>query len=342
MAYLSIIIPVYNVEKYIRRCIEGIYAQNYNDVEIILVDDGSKDSSGIICDALAQKDNRIKVIHKENGGCSEARNVGISAATGKYICFIDSDDEWFPGTLNKLLEKNNQEYDMVIYGAKTVTSDGELLGYERTKEEKSYNDLIEVKDFLVNLKPEDRSWGLNYIWNRLYKANIIKDNNITFDTSINLGEDFVFNCEVMKHISSLKVVDDMLYCYYKYFQNQLTMRFREDELKRRDFIFETHKNLYLHHGIYEVYKKNCYIEEGLLTHYGIMKTAYVDCKLNFKETVDYVKSFFQSVHYEALLEFLNYDNKSVKLVVRKLYKMKNSYLLAIVMMILRKKNALKK
>lgn len=342
MDKLSIIIPVYNVEKYIRRCVESIYAQNYDDIEIILVDDGSKDNSGKICDELAEKDRRIKVVHKENCGCSMARNTGISLATGKYICFIDSDDEWFPNILNTLFAKNKYDYDMMIYGAKTVTSDGELLGYERANEERSYRDLKEVRSFLENLLPEERSWGLNYIWNRIYKTSLIIENKISFDTTLNLGEDFVFNCEVMKHLSSLYVSTDILYCYYKYFQNQLTMRFRNNELERRDTMFEAHKNLYCYHGLYENYKKNCYIEEGLLTHYSIMKISYADCNLSLGETVEYIRNFLESEHYVALVEFLNYNKNVVKPIIRLLYKIKNPYLIAILEILLRKKNILKK
>lgn len=341
MVKLSIIIPVYNVEKYIKRCVESIYAQNYKDIEVILIDDGSSDNSGKICDELASVDDRLKVVHKKNGGCSAARNLGISMATGKYICFVDSDDEWFPDMLNTLLEKNDSDYDMIIYGAKTVTVKGEILGYERSRKEKYYKGRSEVKEFLQDLSPDDKSWGLNYIWNRLYKTDVIKENNILFNTKLNLGEDFVFNCEIMKYISSVYVSDELLYCYYKYFQNQLTMRFRENELERRDIMFEVHKNLYRYYEIYDQYKKNCYIEEGVLTHYSIMKTTYADCKLGLRDTVKYIDGFLKSEHYIALVEYLNYKKDAVNIIMKCLYRLKNQYFIAIFAMVLRKRNILK-
>lgn len=109
---ISVVVPVYNVEKYLEKCVESIKTQVYDNLEILLVDDGSTDSSGELCDKYAKDDSRIKVIHKENGGLSDARNAGIEAATGKYICFIDSDDYIEPemmSVLYELAEKNNAE-----------------------------------------------------------------------------------------------------------------------------------------------------------------------------------------------------------------------------------------
>ena len=101
---ISVIIPVYKVEKYINRCVESVLVQNYHNIEVILVDDGSPDNCGIICDKYAETDSRIKVIHKKNGGLSDARNAGLDIATGQYICFIDSDD---------YIEKEYEDIDVI-------------------------------------------------------------------------------------------------------------------------------------------------------------------------------------------------------------------------------------
>ena len=102
---ISVIVPVYNVEKYLPRCIDSILAQSFTDFELILVDDGSKDSSGKICEAYVTKDDRVKVLHKENGGASTARNAGIEIARGTWICFIDSDDYVLPNYLQGMYER---------------------------------------------------------------------------------------------------------------------------------------------------------------------------------------------------------------------------------------------
>ena len=100
---ISIIVPVYNIEEYLPRCIESILNQTYNNLELILVDDGSKDKSGEICDAYAKKDNRVVVLHKENGGSSSARNAGIAIAKGEYLGFVDSDDYIEPDMYEKMV-----------------------------------------------------------------------------------------------------------------------------------------------------------------------------------------------------------------------------------------------
>lgn len=103
MKKLSVVVPVYNVEQYLKRCVDSIINQNYPNIEIILVDDGSKDSSGKLCDFFAKQDKRIKVIHQTNGGLSSARNTGIENASGYYINFLDSDDELLPNIFNDLI-----------------------------------------------------------------------------------------------------------------------------------------------------------------------------------------------------------------------------------------------
>ena len=114
--FLSIIIPVYNVEKYLHQCVDSVLAQNLDSFEIILVDDGSPDNAGKICDEYAEKDARVKVIHKENGGLSKARNTGIDAAEGEYIIFLDSDDWWNPlVSVNAMLEKVKAEPDVDMF-----------------------------------------------------------------------------------------------------------------------------------------------------------------------------------------------------------------------------------
>lgn len=169
---ISIIVPVYNVEKYLEKCINSILTQTYQNLEIILVDDGSMDNSGEICDEYAKKDERIKVIHKENGGLSDARNAGIEIATGKYIGFVDSDD--YIGKdmyeyLIRLIQKENA--DISICGHKIVFQKeenneikGEILDEEI--------EIWDTKKAIVELLKQEKIH--DYAWNKLYKKELFE------------------------------------------------------------------------------------------------------------------------------------------------------------------------
>ena len=124
MLMISVIVPVYNTEQYLPRCIESILSQSFTDFELLLIDDGSTDGSGKICDAYAEKDNRIRVFHKENGGVSSARNMGLDEAKGEWVYFVDSDDELLHDGLQVLFDNTNKEVDVVLAGFEEVSEEG--------------------------------------------------------------------------------------------------------------------------------------------------------------------------------------------------------------------------
>ena len=140
MKKISVIVPVYNVEKYLNDCIDSIINQTYKNIEIILVDDGSNDSSGSICDEYAKKDNRVRVIHKVNGGLSSARNAGLDEVTGDYVMFCDSDDMFLPTSCEVMfeeIEKRNADY--IVGNYQNCTEEGELWENPVFNKEKYYS-----------------------------------------------------------------------------------------------------------------------------------------------------------------------------------------------------------
>ena len=203
---ISIIVPVYNVEKHISECIESLLNQTYQNLEIVLVDDGSTDESGKICDKFAQKDNRIKVYHKPNGGVSSARNYGLEKATGKYISFCDSDDQMTSQMIEKLfnaLQEHNVK--MAMCGYKQINDNGEK---DHKKESRLYcidaeNDLFEIIS-----SPE---LNLSAVWNKMFEASEIK--KLKFDHSISWGEDQIFVFDFLKNNKEFFYVGEMLYVY---------------------------------------------------------------------------------------------------------------------------------
>lgn len=205
---ISIIVPVYKAENRIKLCVESVLAQTYEDYELILVDDGSPDASGTICDEYAKTDMRIKVIHKKNGGASHARNCGIKQARGEYITFLDSDDTLDREFLFKTLEYIGQN-DIYISGIKMVGGQQNADYIPRIAEEISISELYEK--IFVDI-PQICVSGP---WCKLFKRNIIVDNNIAFNPMLRCGEDTDFNLTYMRFAKSAYVDNHSYYNYYR-------------------------------------------------------------------------------------------------------------------------------
>ena len=193
---ISIIVPVYNAQKYIKRCVESILNQSYQKWELILIDDGSKDDSSLICDELKQTDSRIHVVHSVNQGASAARNRGLDEAAGDYITFVDADDWVEPNHLEVLVNQIDSDVDLCInsfiadlyYGSRPY----------QYKEVKTQDNIESINAFFTILLQHSQ-----FLWNKLFKSNIINDNHIRFNTSISLGEDNIFILEYLNYIRGL-------------------------------------------------------------------------------------------------------------------------------------------
>jgi glycosyltransferase involved in cell wall biosynthesis len=213
MPKISIIIPVYNVEKYLRRCIESILSQSINDFEVILVNDGSSDQSGSIADEYKSKanDQRIIVIHKENGGVSSARNAGLSVASGDYVWFVDGDDWIEPNALEEILsEIENLEVDLVVFGNARVGKNIRLVNSLTLNKPGLYN--FEILDFYKNYYFSNK---VGFVpWNKIYRREVIRNNHILFDTEEAFGEDLLFNLYFYLNINTICFSNGVYYNYY--------------------------------------------------------------------------------------------------------------------------------
>lgn len=203
---VSVIIPVYNVEKYLEKCIDSILAQTLTDFELILVNDGSTDKSRDICDKYAQTDRRVKVIHKQNGGVSSARNEGIEKADGKYVTFIDSDDCILPDYLQQLL---SLESDLSICGNISMSDMKELS--RKIPEEEFFCDRDTI-DY-ANLYAQN----LMYMpWGKMFRRDIIMKQNLRFFSNISIGEDSMFVADYLKYVNTVSVHNYAGYIYNSY------------------------------------------------------------------------------------------------------------------------------
>lgn len=185
---ISIIVPLYNTEQYLSRCIDSILSQSFTKYELLLVDDGSTDGSGDICDVYAEKDNRICVFHKENGGVSSARNLGLEKAKGEWICFVDSDDELLPSGLQVLVDGISDEVSMVMAGYK-VYDDNDSITYSI---DKTVSRIIDQEQAMKELfAPSDYKYQ-GYIWGKLLRVSEIKRHELHFSKEIFFNEDRLF------------------------------------------------------------------------------------------------------------------------------------------------------
>ena len=189
---VSIIVPVYNVADYLRRGIESVLSQSFQDFELILVDDGSTDDSGVICDEYAARDRRIRVAHKGNGGVSSARNVGLDLAVGEWVFFMDPDDELFPDGLATLVGGISEDVDIVMGGYEEYRIDGTLLRTIDPSLKKAFLD--KSKSLRPLFAPYSSDFGyVGHAWLRLYRMRVIRENGIRFDESIAIREGTLFN-----------------------------------------------------------------------------------------------------------------------------------------------------
>lgn len=208
---ISVIIPVFNGEKYLQRCVDSILAQSFTDFEVFLVNDGSTDGSGALCDAYARRDARVHVLHKEKSeGAGPARNSGLDAASGRFILFLDADDHIEKNMFELLLHtQRTHNCDLVICSYDNFV-DG-VEGYtdcERYAPE-SLTDQAAVRDFFIAHFPQGR---VGYLWNKLYKADIIRENRLRFPAMRRL-QDGVFNIGYFGCIHSCAIIEQPLYHY---------------------------------------------------------------------------------------------------------------------------------
>lgn len=220
MEKVSIIVPVYNVVNKIQKCIQSLLEQDYSNIEIIFIDDGSNDGSGSILDKI--QDCRVKVYHKENGGVSSARNLGLEKMDKQgYVLFIDADDYIDKNYVSKMVKAclNNRND---LFGCRFVKED--IFGKRIVKEEKSIN-YTDKYSVILN----DKYCG-GYVWNKIFDKNIILEHNLNFDTAISYAEDMLFILEYLKYVENVVVIKDEIYHYVMYEDSVTNRAFDEHNI----------------------------------------------------------------------------------------------------------------
>ncbi len=319
MSKISIIIPIYKVEQYIDKCIQSILAQTFTDFELLLIDDGSPDKSGEMCDAWAQKDSRVVVIHKENGGVSSARNVGLENAKGEYIMFCDSDDYVEPTWCEELLGMIEQHPNSWCFcGCNCVDAYDNVFGPNCV-----YNTSV-----VYQTLPISEYWNIyttNYsalLWIRIFQTSIIKENNIRFDENMSVSEDVLFNLEYGKYCDEIAIVNLPLYNHRSYLNDEC--EHLDGKLPKEQF--------YMNCRIYSARRKLVPKERAIqfetdafYRFINDMKSIAANTDLNSKNKLKKLKQILTSAEFKSAMNNADTSMESQKLLI--LLKLKMSRVL---------------
>lgn len=250
---VSIIVPIYNAENYLRRCVDSILNQEYTDFELLLVNDGSTDASGDICEEYGDQDPRVIVIQKENTGVSDSRNRALDRARGKYLQFLDSDD-WITPDATRLFVRAAEEYgcDMVISDFYRVV--GERLSTKGDIEEEG---VLTREEFAAHMMENPADFYYGVLWNKLYRRDIVEEHNLRMDTDINWCEDFMFNLEYIRYAKVFYALHAPIYYYVKRKGSLASQGINISKtVKMKLNVFEYYNNFYKHVLEEEDYEKN--------------------------------------------------------------------------------------
>lgn len=287
---VSVIIPVYNAGKYLQQALDSVINQTYKNIEIIIINDGSTDNSAAIIEDYAKKDSRIIFEHIRNQGVSNARNQGLKIASGNYLYCMDSDDTLSHNLIEKCVFISN--FDMIVFGAKFVYTMHNAIEQHKPSCSCVLENRDKITGYLSEMTLSDKNLFLNYLWNRLFKLDIIRDNNLQFNTNVSLGEDFLFITKYLSYCNSVCVIEETMYNYYLRGTGSLVSRFDINEYQRRKLMQEAYLNLLdcfnAPPKAYLIFKEN----EGANYVSSIQKITRPNCPLNkLSDKLDYIKRF---------------------------------------------------
>ena len=320
MPELSIIVAVYNIELYLHRCIDSILAQSFTDFECILVDDGSTDTSGSICDEYKKKDNRIKVIHKANGGQSSARNMAMDISCGKYIGFVDGDDFIHPRMYEILLDVAwNEEADIVQCEFKKVT-DADV----KIEEIGDYTAKTYSVENLLNKYYDDWQLRRDATWSKVFRAELLQKHRFPEGY---LYEDSTLYIQVLAHTREISFVPCQLYYYYMRENSTTHMRYTVKHFSGKELVYKTRlavfreKNLKpQEYGALEEYL-NFFCKSMFLVYsnYPELKDEFKRIKKNFEKEILNITNNPQICRMKKCLMYLSLINVTLSYLLAKKY-----------------------
>lgn len=305
---VSIVIPVYNCKKYLAKCVNSIINQSFTNWELILVDDGSKDGSELMCDKYSDNDSRISTFHLENRGAANARNFGLNKVTGDYCMFVDSDDYLELDAVQELVKNEKKDIDVIFFpNYNDVFFNNK---YEIVSNNAFYNIKIDNNEELKELYNTlmDRYYT-NQVWNKLYSVKFIKSNRALFPWNIKYSEDLIFNLQLYKNMNKAIIIDKPLYHFVYHQGESLCGTFDIERFKNicKVYIFSLIEiNKWNKEAINSL--NNLFINDVNLC---INNLFNEDCLLDFNEKVRYVKGILRSsIVNNCIKDTKFYDRKS--------------------------------
>lgn len=245
MKKVSVIIPVYNVEPFLERCVDSVLNQSYSDIEILLIDDGSPDQCPQICDRYADSYSNIEVIHQLNGGLSKARNAGIKKASGEYLFFLDSDDYLDKECISKLIE-NSAEGILATIGYKLDIVDKKIISNVR----QAYGNYHSIKEFLNDFN-KTFATKFNFAWGKLYDTHIIREQKLLFEDGVSLVEDVLFNLQYYRFCRGINLINYDAYYYCQHGATTLSKKFDHRMLEWNNRSFNAIRQFLIDYNSYD-------------------------------------------------------------------------------------------
>lgn len=308
--FFSVIIPCYNIEGYLVKCLDSIIEQTFPDFEIILIDDGSTDNSGTICEKYKNKDSRIIVQHQVNSGVSVARNTGIKLSKAKWIFFIDPDDWIEKNALEKLhrvITNNNADVYLFDYfqefSQKQINK--QLFGTSHLLDKKEVESLRMAPFNQLVLDGKVVEYETNVIWNKVYNAEILKRNELLFFPEARKGQDVIFNAEAFQLLKSFFYIHETLY-HYRYIESSITNRFNPKVRFYNEIAFEHYERIIKKYNLPKIYENNYHVR--VLTRlYSCLRLFYFHSQntLKWSQKKQELDSILLSYPYNVSLKNLN-------------------------------------
>lgn len=306
---VSIVIPAYNCEKIIDKCLESVLNQTYADIEIIVIDDGSKDKTYDVVESYVKKDNRIKLKRIANSGPGGARNTGIDMATGEYLAFVDSDDMIYPNYIKNMMDQmENKDLDLVLCEMEWITEYNKIEDAKKQENVDKNTKKINVQENICS-KTQDNcrlyenkqqildniielmssGWYINTLCCKIYKMDYIKQNNIRINEQLDMGEDFQFNIKCLNYIEKMAIIPDVLYQYYTV-NSTLTYKYRPNMYEQRKVSIDEFSKF--------VDKYN--LDKNII-HYLYIKLLFSDCM----QMREYKDKYTKIARKERIKELIN-------------------------------------